>query len=219
METESEFSGEQPDAEGRFLSEAEKKLLLRIARQAVYAAVFNEPGPQVCLEELPERLRIPRAAFVTLTRQGDLRGCLGGLEACQPLVLDVIEHAAAAARDDYRFYPVIPEELDEIRIEISCLTPPRLLNYHGGEDLAAKLRPGTDGLVLTDGFRRATFLPQVWEKLPDSEQFLDHLCLKMGARADAWKSGKLKALVYEVEEFAEDEKADDRAATGGEKTS
>ena len=218
METEHQISGGQPEAEDRFLSAAEKKLLLRIARQAVQEVVCNETGLQVRLEELPERLRIPRAAFVTLTRKGDLRGCIGGLEACQPLVLDVIEHAMAAARDDYRFYPVMPEEFDEIRIEISCLTPPRLLNYQGGEDLVAKLRPGIDGLVLTDGFRRATFLPQVWEKLPEVEQFLGHLCLKMGVRADAWKSGKLKALVYEVEEFAEEEFVEDRDATGGEKS-
>lgn len=210
METENESPDEQPEAQESFLSEAEKQTLLRFARQAVRSAVCDQPGPPVRLEELPERLRIPGAAFVTLTRQGELRGCIGGLQACLPLILDVIEHAAAAAREDYRFYPVSPDELDEIRIEISCLTPPKPLIYQDGDELIAKLRPGKDGLVLTDGNHRATFLPQVWEKLPDAELFLGHLCLKMGVRAEAWKSGKLKALVYEVEEFAEEEPVDAR---------
>jgi AmmeMemoRadiSam system protein A len=203
MEVEFDFSPKTPGEAVFSLSEAEKLLLLQIARRAVEAAVCQKARPALRLEDLPERLRQERSTFVTLTRFGELRGCIGGLEACLPLALDVIEHAAAAARDDHRFPPVQPEELNEIRIEISCLTPPRLLPYTEGSDLAARLRLGVDGLVLLDGVRRATFLPQVWKKLPSPELFLGHLCLKMGTRADAWRSGKLKALVYQVEEFAE----------------
>lgn len=185
------------------LSLEEKQTLLRLAREAMECAVRGAPAPAPDLAALPERLRQPGAAFVTLTIAGDLRGCIGGLEARMPLAQDVCEHAAAAALDDYRFPPVEPEELAAIEIEVSRLTAPKSLKYDCAEDLLALIRPGIDGVVLIDGAQRATFLPQVWEKLPDPEEFLGRLCNKMGAPANRWKARKMTVLVYQVEEFRE----------------
>ncbi len=185
------------------LSPEERALLLTIARDAITAAVWGKPLPRLDLASLPPRLREKGASFVTLTRRGALRGCIGTLEAYQPLALDVQEHAVAAATQDYRFPPLRPEELPEIEIEVSRLTPSVPLEYASPEDLLRKLRPGVDGVVLSDGLRRATFLPQVWEKLPDAAEFLSQLCLKMGAPPDLWRRKPLDVSVYQVEEFHE----------------
>jgi len=185
------------------LTDEERKILLKIARQALEAGVRGEPLPQLRLEELPPRLRQEGSAFVTLTRRGQLRGCIGGLEAYQPLAEDVRQHAVAAALQDYRFPPVEPHELPEINIEISRLSKPVPLQYETPEELPKLLRQGIDGVVLKDGLRRATFLPQVWEKIPAPELFLDMLCQKMGAPPDLWRRKKLEVFIYQVEEFHE----------------
>ncbi len=185
------------------LTPQEKELLLKLARQALHEGVGGAQPEPLELAELPEVLRQPGATFVTLTRQGELRGCVGTLEAYQPLAEDVREHALAAALADYRFPPVSPAEVPELEIEISRLTQPEPLEYKNGEDLLKRLRPGVDGVILRDGPRRATFLPQVWEKLPDVAQFLDHLCAKMGAEPGAWRYRKMKVFTYQVEEFHE----------------
>lgn len=182
---------------------AEKAVLLTLARQALQEAVCGKQPPALDLAALPPPLRQPGASFVTLTRRGELRGCIGALEPCQPLVLDVCEHAAMAALEDYRFPPVTSDELPEIEIEISRLTPSHTLQYDCPADLLTLLRPGVDGVILRDGLRRATFLPQVWEKLPDTAEFLSHLCAKMGAQPELWRRRKLQVAVYQVEEFRE----------------
>lgn len=185
------------------LSPDERLLLLSLARQSIEAAVHGkrfEPD----LASLPPRLREEGVCFVTLFMPGgELRGCIGGLEATQPLAVDVCQHAASAAMDDFRFNPVRPGEVALLQIEISRLTPPKVLEYEQPEDLPRLLCPKRDGVVLRDGFQRATFLPQVWEKLPDPETFLSQLCLKMGAPANLWRRRKLKVEIYQVEEFAE----------------
>lgn len=185
------------------LTPAERQTLLCLARQAVQAAASGTALPEPDPVEFSPRLAAPGVVFVTLTRQGELRGCVGALEAYQPLVLDVCEHAAAAARRDFRFFPVLPEELPEIQIEISRLTAPQPLEYSQPQDLPDRLRPGVDGVVLVYQGRRATFLPQVWEKLPDPEEFLSHLCMKMGAAAELWRQTHLEVRIYQVEEFHE----------------
>jgi AmmeMemoRadiSam system protein A len=185
------------------LTEDERSQLLKLAREALTCGVNGQVTPDIDLKELPARLRVPGASFVTLTRKGNLRGCIGTLEARRPLAEDVCEHAVAAAMQDYRFAPVHPDELPEIQIEISRLTTPVRIDYSCVEELIMQLRPGVDGVVLMDGVRRATFLPQVWEKIPEPERFLDHLCWKMGAPPDLWRSKKLDVLVYQVEEFQE----------------
>lgn len=186
------------------LSAEERRFLLDQARQAVRAAAEGSPPPEVDPAVVPARLMQPGAAFVTLTEaDGDLRGCIGALEAYQPLLYDVRAHAAAAAVEDFRFDPVAPREVPGLRIEISVLTAPQPLDYVDPADLVRRLRPGVDGVILRDQGRRATFLPQVWEKLPRAEDFLGHLCRKMGAPADLWRHKHLEVLTYQVEEFHE----------------
>jgi uncharacterized protein len=143
------------------------------------------------------------ASFVTLTQSGELRGCIGTIDAYQPLVQDVCEHAVSAAVDDYRFYPVLPEDVPLLRIEISRLSPLKKLAYRHPEDLLTLLQPDVDGVVLREGFRRATFLPQVWEKIETVEVFLEHLSRKMGAPPDYWRRKKLEVFTYQVEKFCE----------------
>lgn len=186
------------------LTAEERSYLLRLARQSIERAVTHHPPPEIDLASLSPRLVADGASFVTLTEAGELRGCIGALEPYQPLALDVREHAAAAATEDYRFPPVRQAELPQLHIEISRLTVPQPLAFDGPEDLLSKLRPGVDGVVLRHGFQRATFLPQVWEKLPDPEDFLANLCYKMGAPANLWRTRPVTVLVYQVEEFEEE---------------
>lgn len=186
------------------LTQEEKNYLLKLARMAIETVVRQRRLPPLNLDQVPPRLRQPGAAFVTLTEEGELRGCIGGLEATQSLAEDVWGHAAAAAVEDFRFPPVRQDELDRLEIEISRLTEPQPLIYDGPLDLIQKLRPGVDGVVLRDGIRRATFLPQVWEKLPDPVEFLDQLCMKMGVPRSTWRTRKLEVLTYQVEQFQEE---------------
>jgi len=186
------------------LSPQERATLLSLARQAISNAITGEPPEPPDLDNLPAALLQPGATFVTLTRHGELRGCIGALEAYQPLALDVCEHAIGAAVQDYRFLPLQPDELPDLKIEISRLTSPQPLKYQNPEELLAQLRPGIDGVVLRDGLRRATFLPQVWDKLPDPVNFLEHLCSKMGANPDLWRHKHLQVYTYQVEEFCEE---------------
>jgi len=118
----------------------------------------------------------------------------------------VREHAIAAALEDYRFPPVRPEELDRICIEVSVLSQPQPLEYTTPDELLSRLRPHVDGVILQDGLHRATFLPQVWEKIPDPADFLANLCYKMGAAPDLWRRKHLDVFTYQVEEFHEPEK-------------
>lgn len=189
------------------LTDGEKQILLRLAREAVESAVKGEALPPLDRQTLPSSLREEGASFVTLTIHGELRGCIGALEAYQPLADDVREHAVAASLRDPRFPPVGESELSRIRLEVSRLTAPHPLEYSSGDDLLKKLRPHVDGVILKDGFRRATFLPQVWEKIPDPAEFLDHLCQKMGARPGLWRDAKLVVQTYQVEEFREMDEA------------
>lgn len=185
------------------LTDGEKQTLLRIAREAMESKVRNKPMPPLDHESLAPALREKGASFVTLTIRNNLRGCIGALEAHQPLAEDVREHAIAAALEDSRFPPVSEAELNRIQIEVSRLTEPQELQYSNSEDLLAKLRPHIDGVILKHGFRRATFLPQVWEKIPEPEEFLRQLCHKMGERPNLWRETKLQVYVYQVEEFHE----------------
>jgi AmmeMemoRadiSam system protein A len=185
------------------LTEAEKRILLQLAREALERGVNRQSLPRLDQTNLTPALRAQGASFITLTKHGQLRGCVGALEPYQPLVDDVREHAIAAALQDYRFPPVQPNELPKIEIEVSRLTIPTPLDYTSSEDLLARLHPGLDGVLLRDGSRRATFLPQVWEQIPDKVEFLSQLCAKMGAARDLWRRKHLEVLIYQVEEFHE----------------
>jgi AmmeMemoRadiSam system protein A len=185
------------------LGNEEKKILLQIARAALVSAARGDPTPVIDPSNLPASLLELGASFVTLTVNGNLRGCIGALEAYQPLAMDVQEHAIAAGMNDYRFAPVQPLELASVKIEISRLTQPERLEYVGADDLVQKLKPGIDGVILQDGWKKATFLPQVWEKLPDPSEFLEHLCLKMNASPQLWRHKHIDVFIYQVEEFHE----------------
>lgn len=185
------------------LTDGEKQTLLHLAREALEAAVRGIALLPLENESLTPALREDGASFVTLTIHGELRGCIGALEAYQPLSDDVREHVIAAALKDPRFPPVSQKELSRIHIEVSRLTSPKELQYANADDLLKKLRPHVDGVILRHGHRRATFLPQVWEKIPDPVEFLEQLCYKMGERGNLWRETKLQVYTYQVEEFHE----------------
>jgi AmmeMemoRadiSam system protein A len=156
--------------------------LLHLARNAI-GEKFGLPAQPVA--ERPE-WRQSAATFVTLTQKGQLRGCIGSLTAHRPLAEDVVANAHAAAFNDPRFPPLTAAELPGVRLEISLLTPAVPLPCRDEADALAQLRPHVDGLILTAGRRRATFLPQVWEQLPDPADFLAQLKRKAGLAADYW---------------------------------
>jgi uncharacterized protein len=185
------------------LTDKEKLTLLRLAREALEAGVQGKRPAALELALLTPSLRAHGASFVTLTLSDALRGCVGTLEARQPLAEDVRQHAVAAALQDFRFPPVSERELNGIRIEVSRLTEPVELDFATPEELCIKLRPHVDGVILSAGTRRATYLPQVWNKLPDPAVFMDSLSEKLGADADLWRRKPVSVQTYQVEEFHE----------------
>ena len=145
----------------------------------------------------------PGACFVTLSQEGKLRGCIGSLEAWRALREDVRANARAAAFSDPRFPPLAQDELARIRVEVSLLTPPQPLSFAGEEEALRQLRPGVDGVVLEQGSHRSTFLPQVWESLPDPRQFLAQLKIKAGLPPD-FRSKDLRLSRYQVQKWKEE---------------
>ncbi|MDK2857695.1 MAG: uncharacterized protein PWQ89_814 [Verrucomicrobiota bacterium] len=181
-----------------------QQLLIAIARDAILQTLEKRAGKVTAFgtlpEELPEELKEKRATFVTLTIGGRLRGCIGTLEAVRPLAEDVAANARSAAFDDPRFPPLTKAEFEKLEIHISVLSPPEEINFSSEEDLLSKIRPGIDGLILQDGFRRGTFLPSVWDELPDKRDFWEHLKLKAGLPADHW-SDTVRVFRYTTEYF------------------
>ena len=188
------------------LSDADRQYLLKLARESIARHLRGEEPPPIDLDTLPETLRGDGACFITLTKRGELRGCIGSLEARRYLVEDVCENAVAAAMHDPRFSPVSTKELDSLHVEVSVLSAPQPLSYDDADDLIAKLRPGVDGVIIESGWNRATFLPQVWDKLPDPHQFLEHLCRKAYLPDDAYRKPGLDVYIYQAEKFEEGEK-------------
>ena len=148
------------------------------------------------------RLREPGATFVTLTQQGQLRGCIGSLEAHRTLLHDVRENALAAAFRDPRFTPLAMEEFEVTSVEVSLLTPAQPLAFRDEADFMAQLRPGVDGIVFQYGRHRSTFLPQVWESLPEPEQFMQQLKRKAGLPPNFWHE-EVSIARYEVTKWKE----------------
>lgn len=184
------------------LSRQERESLLKVARSAIAEALGA--AKQVEKPASPSPLLVkPQGCFVTLQKGGALRGCIGMLEARSPLLEAVEESAKNAAFRDPRFSPLTKEELEQVDIEISRLTVPEPLPYDSPDDLLEKLEPGEHGVILSIGYRRATFLPQVWEQLPDKRLFLEHLCRKAGMGKDCWKEKGLSIQIYRVEHFSE----------------
>jgi len=175
------------------------RLLLTLAREALEEA-FSLRAMRT--GELEPWLEEEAATFVTLRRAGKLRGCIGTLTPRRSLFEDVRKNARVAAFDDPRFPALTVGELEEIDIEVSLLSPVEPIDFDGEEDLLACLRPGVDGLVLEHGFHRGTFLPQVWDQLPEPRDFLRGLKRKAGLEKDFWAED-VRVSRYTVEEWEE----------------
>lgn len=182
------------------LSPADRATLLDVARASIQHGLRHRQALAVNPGDYPETLRPLRATFVTLEIGGQLRGCIGALTAYQPLVQDVAAHAYAAAFEDPRFAELRPDELPKLEIFISVLSPPEPMQFSSEEDLLKQVRPGVDGLILEFHHYRATFLPAVWESLPDPYVFLAQLKHKAGLPLDFW-SPELRVERYMTEYF------------------
>jgi len=191
--------------EAKKLKEEEGRYLLGVARRTIQQELFHEKAPaaEPADSNLPAVFGERRGTFVTLTIDGNLRGCIGHIIPQESLIEGIRVNAINAAFRDPRFSPLSREEWKRIHIEVSILTDPKPLEYSDGKDLLQKLRPGIDGVILKKGMHQATFLPQVWEQLPVKEEFLSHLCLKAGLKAAAWKKGDLEISTYQVQAFEE----------------
>jgi len=146
------------------------------------------------------------ASFVTLEKSGNLRGCIGSIVPYRELYIDIIENAIAAATKDPRFTPVTEDELKDIDVKLSVLSSPKKINYSDYLDLLEKIEPFKDGLIIKHGPYQATFLPDVWEQIPDKELFLSHLSYKAGFNPDFWKSGLLEVYRYRTKTFSKNKK-------------
>ena len=183
------------------LNDEDRKNLLEFARSVISAELL--PDMKVEYPKSSPELERKRGCFVTLHKKGRLRGCIGTIEPVKSLISCIKDNALNSAFHDPRFPALKKEELSEIDIEISVLTVPEKLDYKDAEDLKAKLEAGNHGVILSKGWHRATFLPQVWEQLPDKEDFLTHLCQKAGMDKNCWKDGDIEIDIYKVEYFSE----------------
>ena len=167
------------------LAELPGEVLPRLARAAIGERLgVGESRPPAALDP---KLLVPAASFVTLTLEGSLRGCVGSLEVRRPLAEDVEANACAAAFEDPRFPVLGRSELAAVRVEVSVLGPTCRLVAADEAELARELVPGEDGVILVAGDRRATFLPQVWDALPETLEFIDQLRRKAGLAPDYWR--------------------------------
>ena len=182
------------------LNIVQRSTLLSVARQAIEDYVRNG---ELTLNPVDDPvLNENRGCFVTIRKMGDLRGCIGSLEPSRPLAQDVAHNAFQAAFRDPRFDPLREHEFETLRVELSVLSPMEPIDVANEADLLGRLTPHVDGLVIIEGARRATFLPKVWESLPDPEQFLGHLRLKCGLPKDYW-SEHLEFHRYGTTTYAE----------------
>jgi AmmeMemoRadiSam system protein A len=184
------------------LGPEQRRLLLGIARASIrHGLAHGRPLP-VDPDALSPELAAVRGAFVTLTRRGRLRGCVGRTRPCRPLAEDLADLAYGAAFRDSRFLPVTAEELDELEIHLSLLTVPEPVAFSSDADLMAQLTPGQDGLILEGGGRVGVFLPSVWESLPEPMDFLGQLKAKAGLPRHRPVEG-LKACRFQTESIRE----------------
>lgn len=177
--------------------------LLRHARGAIAEKFGHAARKEANATPAHEALERPGATFVTLTQDGELRGCIGTLEAHRSLYDDVTQNARAAAFGDPRFTPLAADELPAVGIEVSVLTVPQPLQFTSETDALRRLRPGVDGVIFQYGGRSATFLPQVWEQLPEPHEFMAHLKRKAGLPAD-FRADGVRLAVYQVDKYRAD---------------
>lgn len=202
------FFGDLPMVQHEHLSHDQGQTLLDLARKTIADQLDIEMSGDRYrnLEKLlkDKTLHENRGTFVTLKKHGQLRGCIGTIAPVESIASGIRRNAVNAAFNDPRFPPLKKEEFNDLTVEVSILTDPRPLAYRDGVDLIGKLRPEVDGVILRDGLASATFLPQVWEQLPDAEDFLCRLCLKAGLSSDAWRIRQPEILTYQVQYFEEE---------------
>ena len=182
------------------LSDRHRQILKDIAIESINHGLKYGQPLKADLNTLDDELTVLRATFVTLHKHGQLRGCIGLLEAHRPLAEDIAENSYAAAFSDPRFPPLSENELSELSIHLSILSPAEVIPCQSETELIQQLRPTIDGLILDDGQHRATFLPSVWETLAEPCDFIHHLKLKAGLATDYW-SPELRAYRYTTESF------------------
>jgi len=192
--------------QGSALAPAQRATLIDVARRSIEHGLASGQPLIVTPSEYHRDLKAVRASFVTLQKNGQLRGCIGHLEAVQPVVVDVAENAFAAAFRDPRFSPLTAAEWPDVDVHLSLLTKPERMQFNDEADLIGQIRPGEDGLILQDGPNRGTFLPSVWESLPDPVDFLIHLKYKAGLAANHW-SDRVEVYRYNAESFDESDLA------------
>ena len=185
------------------LTEEEGRYLIIVARKTIENRLFNKKDQTQADGDISPKYSERRGTFVTLTIGGNLRGCIGHIIPQESLLEGVRVNAINAAFRDPRFRPLSQNEWEKIKIEVSILTDPKPLQYSDADDLLNKLRPGIDGVIIKKGYSQATFLPQVWEQLPDKKEFLTHLCMKAGLNGSEWKKGELGVSTYQVQAFEE----------------
>jgi AmmeMemoRadiSam system protein A len=184
------------------ITDEDRSVLLKLARSTIEAELIK--GVKVIRpEEITPALKENRGCFVTLHKDGALRGCIGTIGAIKPLVISVEENAFNAAFRDPRFCSLEEKELENINIEVSVLSIPQELSFKDKDELKRKLKKGVHGVILSCGPCKATFLPQVWEQLPDVEKFLECLCIKAGMDKNCWKNKTTRVQTYETEFFSE----------------
>ena len=184
------------------LDDRQQTQLLDIARQSIQAGFASDQALRFDPARLESDLGSESAVFVTLSKQGQLRGCIGSLEAREPLAQAVATAAFNAAFRDRRFQRLGEDEFDTIDIEVSILSPMETIDVDDRQDLLAELRPGIDGLLLEDKGQRATFLPKVWEKIGSADEFVTQLLLKAGLTGDHW-SDSLRCYRYHTLNLSE----------------
>jgi MEMO1 family protein len=184
-------------------SQTDQKFLLDVARQALRSSTSSGGLPEIPSNSIPASCRAARGCFVTLTKDGQLRGCIGNILPADPLFQAVAENTRNAALRDSRFLPVTAQEAGGLHIEVSVLSVLEPLLFDSPENLLAKLQPHRDGVLLRIGNASATFLPQVWEQLPDKVEFLNHLAEKAGRPLSAWRGKDVAVSIYHAEAFEE----------------
>ncbi len=185
------------------LNKEQQKQLLELAKSSIKQGLQTGKPLKNDLAHYPEEFKKVKATFVTLHFNKQLRGCIGVLEAIRPLAEDVCENAFSAAFKDPRFPALEADEFKDLVIDISILTTPEPVSFISEQDLISQLKPGIDGLILQEGHRRGTYLPSVWESLPEPKQFLRHLKQKAGLPADYW-SDNIKIYRYLSEKIGPD---------------
>jgi AmmeMemoRadiSam system protein A len=180
--------------------------LINLARQSIFEhlGLVEQVPPQAAVADPSQPCyQVRYGTFVTLKKAGRLRGCIGNFGSGQTVWSGIRGNALKAAFEDPRFPPLTAAEAPRISLSISILGEPKPLAYRDGPDLQAKLRPRVDGVIIRKGPAGATFLPQVWQQLPRSEDFLSHLCRKAGLAPDAWRHTRLEVYTYQVQYFEE----------------